>query len=66
MTVKEIMDHLLAGKMVGIKGVGWIFLTRDGNCILADSECYAFDYDSEGLIGYIFNVDSELEIRDNE
>lgn len=59
MTLKEIADHLLAGKRIGIKRVGYIYCE---NGFMYGVPKYPEYSDEEGLIGHLFCNPADLEI----
>lgn len=62
MTFKEISDHLLAGKMVGNKDIGWMLIDIRGDLVgyRENSDLESEDH----LVGYLFCSCDNLEVRE--
>lgn len=62
MTLKQIVDALFAGKMVGNSEYGYMFIDTDGE-LVALRKTSGFDCDDH-LIGFLFCSCDNLEVSE--
>ena len=63
MTLKQIVDALFAGKMVGCPKIGWVYVDDKGYISTKPDSAY-YDGNDDELVGYLFNSCDNLEVSE--